>query len=206
MKLNKAVFAGLIVMLAIGAFGLPASYADPDDAYKKEPGYVDFDKMGIFDDLESSIEIFIKGPLLKLALEAVKHEEPDVADLIRGLKLVRVQVFTLEGDDQSERLKEKTEAVAKELEKKGWDMAVRVRDRDEQVYIYMLPGKKDNIDGLVVMVVEEGNEAVFVNIVGTINPENIGRLGRSFDIDQLEDWEDEIKKEKKDRKRSRRGG
>ena len=69
--------------------------------------------------------------------------------------------------------------------------------------IYMLPGKGDNIDGLVVMVVSDDDEAVFVNVVGTIDPAQIGRIGHSFRIDALDDidWE----KARRDRKRSRRG-
>ena len=81
-------------------------------------------------------------------------------------------------------------------------MAVRVREEDEDVHIYMLPGKGDNIDGLVVMVVTDDDEAVFINVVGTIDPVQIGRIGHSFRIDALEDidWE---KKTRRDR-RSRR--
>ena len=44
------------------------------------------------------------------------------------------------------------------------------------------------IAGMVVMVVSpEDDETVFVNIVGQIDPEQIGRIGRKFDIDPLDE-------------------
>jgi len=44
----------------------------------------------------------------------------------------------------------------------------------------------DVIDGVVVMVVspeKEGGEAVFINIVGEIDPEKIGKVAETLDID-----------------------
>ncbi|MEX0601036.1 MAG: DUF4252 domain-containing protein, partial [Rhodothermales bacterium] len=75
---------------------------------------------------------------------------------------------------------------AKELEAQGWETVVRVREEDQRVNVYMKV-RDDVIAGLVVMVLEPDDEegAVFVNIVGDINPEQIGRIGRALDIDPL---------------------
>jgi hypothetical protein len=52
----------------------------------------------------------------------------------------------------------------------------------------MIRSTADQIDGLTVLVVNPGdNETVFVNIVGAIRPEEIGRIGRRFRINALED-------------------
>jgi hypothetical protein len=56
---------------------------------------------------------------------------------------------------------------------------------------------KDRIAGLVVMAVEPGDEAAFVNIVGDIDPAQIGRLGRKFDIEPLDSIRIEIKNSKR---------
>jgi hypothetical protein len=61
-----------------------------------------------------------------------------------------------------------------------------VREEGEVVHVYLLPGKKDVIHGLVVMVVEEDDEAAFINIVGDINPVEIARIGRAFHIDSMD--------------------
>ena len=198
--ITKLLAGACIFAMAFGTVGVPASHAVPGDEYKKMKGYVDFDAMGIFDNVEITVEVFLHGPLIKLCIEAIKHEEPEVAELLAGIKLVRVQQFELE-DVAAKDVRDKTRKLAGKLEDKGWDIAVRVREKDEDVFIYLLPGKNDDIDGLVVMVIEDAEEATFVNIVGKIDPEQIGRIGRSIHIDGLDipELEKNIKKNRKDR-------
>ncbi len=202
MKTFKRLMICAVLSLVVLALVAPGAAAVPKkDDYKRAPGYVDFEAMNTFGDLESTVEVFIKGPLLRMAVEAVREEEPELAKMLSGLKLIRVHVFEID-HRMGKDLIEKSEKLSKALEDKGWEMAVRVREEDEDVHIYMLPGKGDNIDGLVVMVVTDDDEAVFINVVGTIDPVQIGRIGHSFRIDALEDidWE---KKTRRDR-RSRR--
>lgn len=189
---NRFLRNGVAIAFTVVLFAMQAAiaHAGPDDEYKKMPGYVDFDAMNAFGDREATVEVFLRGALLKMAIEACRFEEPELANALEGVRLVRVHVFDIEGEDEKQ-LRDSTSKVAKDLEKKGWEIAVRVREDDEQVYIYALPGKgEESIDGLVVMVVEDDDEAIFINIVGSINPEDIGRLGRTFDIDALDDMVD----------------
>jgi len=67
----------------------------------------------------------------------------------------------------------------------GWEKIVRVRDVDEHVYIYMKT-TNETIDGLVVISVEYGDEAAFVNIVGEITPESLELLYGRFSIPELD--------------------
>ena len=62
---------------------------------------------------------------------------------------------------------------------------VRVKERDGLVNIYLKFDKKDRIAGLVVMAVEDDDEAVFINIVGELDWKQISKLGKKFDIDEL---------------------
>ncbi|MDH3215636.1 MAG: DUF4252 domain-containing protein [Candidatus Krumholzibacteria bacterium] len=191
----------LIVIIGAVMLSMPALSA-PDDEYKSFRGYVDFGELSIFEKVEPKVEVFIKGPLLKLCREAVKNEEPDLASALDNVKLIRVHVFPME-DAYADDLAKSTKKLAAKLEKKGWEIAVRVREENENVYVYMLPGKNEDIDGLVVMVVEDDQQAVFVNIVGTIDPEQIGRLSRSIDIEGLEMLDIESKTRTRDKKRER---
>jgi hypothetical protein len=192
--LYASIAAVLIVLLAAPAL------AGPGEEYEKMAGYVDFAKLGLVGKFEPSIEVFLKGPLLKMVREAVKQDEPDLAGALDNIKLIRINVFDLDEIDgfDDKDLSEKTKKLAADLEKRGWEIAVRVRERDEHLYVYLLPGKNEDIDGLVVMAVEDDDQAVFVNIVGNIDPEQIGRIGRSIDIDGVDlDYLDEYYKEKK---------
>jgi hypothetical protein len=58
---------------------------------------------------------------------------------------------------------------------------VTVNSADEQVRIYMKINQ-DKIDGITVMAVED-TEAVFVNVIGDINPAELERVMDNFDIE-----------------------
>lgn len=179
-------------MIAIACLVLivPTATADKTD-YTKMPGYVDFGAMEIFGDVEATVEVYLKGSLLAMARAAVADEDPELEHMLANIHYIHVQVFELDRGMDTEQIKSKTRDVAKQLDKKGWEMVVKVREDDEYVYVYLLPGKDDTIDGLVVMAVEDDDEAAFVNIVGKINPENIGKIGRSFHMDSIDiDWDD----------------
>jgi len=179
---RKWILAGATLALLVALAPVAANAGSGED-YTKSPGYVDFEP--ILGDMESSIEVFLKGSLLVIAREAVRDEDPELGDLLSKIEYVRVQVFPIRETNASV-LKEKTRAVAKQLEKKGWEMTIRVREEGEQVHVYLLPGKKDEIQGVVVMAVEDGDEAVFINIVGDISPAEIGRIGRAFHLDSMD--------------------
>lgn len=200
------VSVAMVLVLLLAAPAL----AGPDDEYKKMAGYVDFEELGLVNEYEPSIEVFLKGPLLKLAREAVKYDEPDLAGALDNIKLIRVNVFDLDEIDgfDTESLSQSTKKMAANLEKKGWEIAIRVRERHERVYVYLLPGKDETIDGLVVMAIEDDDQAIFVNMVGTIDPEQIGRIGHSIHIDGVDlDYLDEYyenRKEKEEEKEQKK--
>lgn len=181
-RARRWILAGLALAFLI-AFAPAAANAGSDESYKKSPGYVDFEPM--LGGMESSVEVFLKGSLLVLAREAVRDDDPELGDLLSKIEYVRVQVFPVTSETAS-ALKQKTAEVAKALDKKGWEMAIRVREDDEQVLVYLLPGPKDVIQGVVVMAVEDDGDAAFINVVGDINPTEIGRIGRTFHIDSMD--------------------
>jgi len=202
-------------IIAVACLGLivPTALAEKTD-YTKMPGYVDFGAMQIFGEVEATVEVFLKGSLLAMARAAVADEDPELEHMLANIHYIHVQVFELDRSIDTEQVMAKTREVAKQLDKRGWEIAVKVREDDEYVYVYLLPGKDDNIEGLVVMAVEDDDEAAFVNIVGNINPENIGKIGRTFHMDSIDiDWDDidhkhdddkDEKQDKRDKRTNRR--
>ena len=67
----------------------------------------------------------------------------------------------------------------------GWKRIVKTRSDDEMANVYIKQGSNKKIVGLVVTSVENDDEAAFVNIVGTIDLATIGKLGKQFNIPQL---------------------
>ena len=170
-----------------------SALAQKNENYKKHPGYVDFGDFGDFKDEEETVEVFIKGPLLKFVSKATAHEDPALSQLLDNLLLIKVNVFSIE-KNQTQKVKSIINKVSKKLNSKDWERMVRVKETDEQVDVYTHFDKNYELSGLVVMAVEEGDEAVFVNIVGKIDPEQLGKLSSKFNIPKLDSVNIEHKK------------
>ena len=89
-------------------------------------------------------------------------------------------------DDQNRSdVESRVQAVRKELETKGWERIVKVQDKGQDVGVYLKTQNKDTVQGLVVVVVDGAKQAVFVNVVGDIKPEQLSMLGETLHIDPL---------------------
>ena len=137
----------------------------------------------------------------------MKGSDPELADVLSKLKLVRVQKFALEERDAKD-VEAKVDDMAKKLEKDGWMRVVRVREDADHVHVYFKI-TDGLLQGITVMAIEDRDTAAFVNIVGEIDPEQIGRLGAKFNIDELHDiewdWNDQGKRRnRRDRDRDDR--
>ena len=149
-----------------------------EDALKGYPGYVNFGELSMIFG-EPSVQISVGESLLGLVSSLSASEDPEAAELFNRLKGVRVSVYETESmaDGAVDLIKD----VSSRLVDQGWEAVVTVNSADEQVRIFMMIN--DNlVEGITVMAIEE-TEAVFVNVIGTINPEELGKVMENFDID-----------------------
>jgi len=159
--------------------------AQGNEDYKKHSGYVDFGNFDKFKNAEETVEVLIKGPLLKFVSKATVYEDPELSRLLDDLVVIKVNVFSIE-NKQTDEVKAIIDEVSKKLESKNWERMVRVKEPKEKVEIFTHFDKNNDLSGLAIMSVEEGDEAAFVNIAGKINPEELGKLSRKFNIPQLD--------------------
>jgi hypothetical protein len=153
--------------------------------YSKYPGYVDLSDIEEFKDSEATVEVFITKPLLSLVAAATSSsEDPSFSNLLKNLALIRVETFKVQ-EKETEKVKKIIQKVSKKLTKEKWSRIVRVKEKDELVEIYIKPDR-EKVAGLLVMSLDPDNEAAFVNIVGTIDMDQLGKLSRKFDIPQLD--------------------
>ena len=149
-----------------------------------ERGFVDITQVEAWFNDEPTIEVNIRGALLNLVAEATKYEDPELAEMLRKLRIIQIRGFEMRGG--TSELRTRSSELGKRLEGMGWETVVRVRDDDEHIQMYMLMSG-ESIDGMVVLAMDDSDdEAVFVNIVGEIKPDQIGRIGRKFNIGALD--------------------
>jgi hypothetical protein len=148
-----------------------------DEALDRMPGYVDFATLSA-NYGEPRVMVNLGSSLLRLA-GAMKHDDPLAEETLKNLKSVRINVYNTAGDSQPAA--ESMDKVNKTLAAQHWEQIVRVREQDEQVDIYVMQGD-DRIHGLVVMAVD-AEEAVFINILGDIDPTKLSTVIDHINVD-----------------------
>jgi hypothetical protein len=132
------------------------------------------------------VEINLSSAMLKFAARIAARQEPEAAELIRNLKSIRVNVVGLDDSNRAGTI-EQIEGVRRKLETQGWTKMVTVREKNDgdNVDVHVMQRGEEAIDGLVVTVIDKKGEAVFVNIVGNINADQIAQIADKFDIEPL---------------------
>jgi len=148
------------------------------DELRDEPGYVDFGELSSAYG-EPVVEINIGTALLGFVGALAGEDDPEAAAIFDKLKAVRVNVYKVE--DASAAIGHIND-VSSKLQSQDWTSIVTVRNEGEHARIYVkMNGNK--IDGLTVMAAEDGDEAVFINVIGEIDPEDLSTVTDTLDID-----------------------
>lgn len=159
------------------------------------PGEVDFGKLGEPDKGGKYIEVNVGRHLISLAARLIEKPQPEAAKLLRSVQLVRVNVVGL-GEDNRADTEKRVRNIRSELEKLSWERVVTVQEENgEDVGIYVKARGDEALEGIVITVLDgRKKEAVCVNIVGDIKPEQIAALGEALNIDPLKKLGGSVKK------------
>jgi len=173
------LFRTLVVSsIFVGVVGL-ACAAQP-------AGYVDF---GAFSAGKGEfVEVNLQSGLLKLASRLTKLKDPAAAELIGSLERVRVNVIGLD-EGNSADVTGRVASIRSALAQQGWEQIVTVKQTKgdaQDVAIFLKHGEGEAIAGLVITVVDGAKQAVLVNVVGNIKPEQIETLAQHLQIEGLE--------------------
>ena len=164
---------GVITML------LALSAVAQEDELKTMPGYVAFESL---DEVygEPKVRVNVGGFLLSLMSKAAKND-PEAAAILEGLEGVRINVYSTGGEvlpaiDQLQNAKNM-------LSNQNWEPIIQVNEDRQNVQVF-IKANGEGVQGLTVMAVD-ADDAVFVNILGSIDPENLGAIMDQFDVDLL---------------------
>ncbi len=175
--------------LLASSLALPLSLRAEDAS----PGHFDFGKFSAAEGAQL-VEVNLRSTLIGLAARLTEKAEPEVSDLLRSLKSVRVNVVGMDDKNRAE-LGDRIAKARAELDSKGWEQVVRVEEKKESVGVYLKHRGEEAIEGLVVMVVSGNKEVVFVNIVGDLRPEKLALIGERLGIEPLRKAGEVVKKQ-----------
>ena len=179
--MQRPIALAALLFASLLGLAVPAVHGQ---AMKNQPGYLPIEQLNLFPPEKLSVEINIEGPILRMIAAATKQDDPGFASVIAGLKGITLQSFPLKGVDAG-AVKARIAGAVRWLEGHAWTSSIKVRDKGDETYVY-LKQSGDRIDGLTLLSVSPGDEAVVINIVGTIDPAQLGRIGQKFDLPQLQ--------------------
>jgi hypothetical protein len=148
-----------------------------------EPGAIDLGKLTPTPGAEF-VEVNINSNLIAMVTNLAKKAEPEVAEILKGLKSIRVNVLGL-NDENREDIQSRIASVRGQLEKGGWDRIVTVIDGADDVGVFMKTKGAEVVEGIVVTVLSGNKEAVFVNVIGDLRPDKLATIGERFNIEPL---------------------
>jgi hypothetical protein len=149
----------------------------------QERGYVDFANLDS-EYGEPKVMVNLNKTMLGF-ISKINMSDPEASELISKLKAVRVQIYNMTDNDQPAL--DLIAKVSEDIKTKDWLPIVSVNEKDEKVRVFTKI-TNDVMDGLVVMVINNSDarnerEAVFINIVGEIDPAQINKVTESLNID-----------------------
>jgi hypothetical protein len=130
---------------------------------------------------EPSVEIDLNSAMLAFVSQAAEASGTDAAGALDGLKNVRVRVY--EELTDANAVAAFVDESSRALDRAGWQRAVYVADDEDKVRMYVKT-QGQNVSGMTLMVVDD-EEAVFVNIDGTIDPAQLGRLAGMMGVEDV---------------------
>ena len=153
-------------------------------AYAESKGQIDFADLSAYYG-EPKIEINLSASLMSMVGSFAKSEDPEVAEILSNLEFIKVRVYNLKG--KVDKANATLDSVSKKLRADRWETLVTVNDNEENQKVRIFSKTTNKvIDGIVVMVVspeKEAGEAIFINIVGEIDPNKIAKITDNLNID-----------------------
>jgi len=183
-------FTPLLLALALGTFGQDTFGQDTfaqdtaeRDPLAGHPGFVDFGDLGLFGEDDLEIHVSVKGPLLRLVAATTRRDEPELASMLESLEGIELRVYNA-AEPERGAVRDLIGELASRLTRQDWQSALTVRSGRSYGYVFLrLDGETPQ--GLAAMLLDDDNQVVFVNIVGEVDPSELGRLAGRFGVEAL---------------------
>lgn len=118
-----------------------------------------------------AVQVDLNPTMLGIASAVSRASDPAAADLLAAVEGIRVRVYsTLEDPDL---VLQSINEVSTRLAREGWQQVVRVQEGGDVRVLMQATG--ETVTGVTAMIVHD-NEAVFVNVVGSLSPQQFAQF------------------------------
>ncbi len=156
----------------------------PTRAEKAEGGFLDFGKLTPSSSGGEFVEINVKSNLIAMVARLLEKTEPQVAEVLRGLHLIRANIVSLREDNRDE-VQARVREIRSQLNQSGWEPVVTVQQKKEDVSILVKTRGETAIEGVVVTILDSNHQAILINVVGDIQPDKLALVGEHLHIAPL---------------------
>ena len=106
----------------------------------------------------------------------------DLNTVLKGLDKIRVSVYELNNNKNTQKLTKLIKSKVDDLSAKGYEQIVTVREKDEMVYI--IAKIKDHfLEDAMIVVMEEDDELVIISMEGVVDLQQLAQISDHFDVD-----------------------
>ncbi|RMD97448.1 MAG: DUF4252 domain-containing protein [Calditrichaeota bacterium] len=187
MKQMRKTLRILLLVLPAVAIAMGAR-AQESENYKKHPGYVDLSFLKAFGEPESTVEIFLTPGLARLI--GSMDEDKELQSVLEKLLMIKVYTFKTKPTNR-QAFARKMRDVRQKLLDQHWVRFMNVKDRDSHTEVFIKETHKQ-IQGMTILSLGD-REATFVNLVGMIDLESIGKLSKKYNIPELDSLKQKTK-------------
>ena len=154
----RTILLSVLMVLVVSACGITAPRGNDGFANLDSPGMNDTDR---------TMTISL-GPTVLWFAAKFMDDEPETQALLRSLDGVRIRIYEVDEDGDTDRIADNFNDMGGKLLDDGWDPVMLVRDEGELVQMYMKASGK-GINGLTIVSADD-EEVVVVNVMGDIDP------------------------------------
>jgi hypothetical protein len=141
-------------------------------------GFANLDSLGL-SDTDRVLSLSLGPAVLHFAANHV-DDDPETRELLRSLEGVRIRIYEVDGDPL--RVAARMARMSDKLQADGWEPVLLVRQPDQQAHMLlrMIDGR---IHGMTVLVLDDDSEAVVINLMGDIRPDQFSEVMVAMDVD-----------------------
>lgn len=163
----------ILMSVSLGACGLTAP--------RSSAGYANLESLGMWD-VDNVMTLSFGPALLRFAAIHI-DDDPELKALLKSLDGVRIRIYEIDGD--ASRVANRISTMSRHLQEDGWEPVLSMREGKEASYM-LLRVVDQRVRGMTVLVSDGDAEAVVINLMGEIKPEQFGEIMVALDADSPE--------------------